>query len=95
MCGEAGDPAVTCVSWIGKDLPAVFRDGEEYFLLAHEDALYLVQNRCPHRGGPLKFGFVNARDELVCPLHGGTFAVSRLIALASTLRLEEHSTVAS
>ena len=39
-----------------------------------DDQLYLVANRCPHRGGPLKFGFINADDrgQLVCPLHHAT-----------------------
>ncbi len=77
-------------SWIGKDLPAIHRDGEEYFLLGHEDALYLVVNRCPHRGGPLKFGFINDRGEIVCPMHRGAFPIGRLIAQPSTIRLDER-----
>ncbi len=81
---------MSCSSWIGKDLPTIHRDGADYFLLAHHDALYLVANRCPHRGGPLKFGFVNAADEIVCPLHQGAFPVAQLIAQPSTIRLGEH-----
>ena len=77
-------------SWIGKDLPPIVRDGTEYFLLSHDDALYLVANRCPHRGGPLKFGFVNADDEIVCPLHQGAFSIARLITQPSTIRLDER-----
>ena len=76
-------------SWIGKDLPPIWRDGEEYFLLGHEDALYLIANRCPHRGGPLKFGFVNRAGEIVCPLHRNAFPIASLIAQPSTLRLDE------
>jgi nitrite reductase (NADH) small subunit len=77
-------------SWIGKDLPPIWRDGEEYFLLGHQDALYLVANRCPHRGGPLKFGFINAAGEVVCPMHQGAFPIERLIAQPGTIRLEER-----
>ena len=77
-------------SWIGKDLPPIWREGEEYFLLGHEDALYLIANRCPHPGGPLKFGFVNAAGELVCPLHHNAFSVARLIAQPTTIRLAER-----
>ena len=76
-------------TWIGKDLPPIRRGEREYFLLGREDGLYLVLNQCPHRGGPLKFGFVNAAEQIVCPLHGGTFAISQLIALPSTIRLRE------
>ena len=77
-------------SWIGKDLPAIQRDGVDYFVLGHKDALYLVANRCPHRGGPLKYGFVNAADEIVCPLHQGAFPVAQLIAQPTTIRLCER-----
>ena len=48
-------------SWIGDDLPPIMRDGVEYFLLSHRGELYLVPNVCPHRGGPLKFGYVDER----------------------------------
>jgi nitrite reductase/ring-hydroxylating ferredoxin subunit len=81
---------VSAASWIARDLPPIIRDGTEYFLLSHDDALYLVENRCPHRGGPLKFGFVNAEDEIVCPLHQGAFPISRLIAAPNTIRLLER-----
>lgn len=81
-------------SWIAQDLPPIWRDGSEYFLLSHDDILYLVANRCPHRGGPLKFGFVNARNEIVCPLHQGAFPIEQLIAQPDTIRLMEREVVA-
>lgn len=76
-------------SWIGKDLPPIVRDGIDYFLLGHGDALYLIENRCPHRGGPLKFGFVDDQDRIVCPMHHNAFAISMLIARPTTIRLKE------
>jgi nitrite reductase (NADH) small subunit len=78
------------LTWIGADLPAIWRDGAEYFLLSHDGDLYLIANRCPHRGGPLKAGFINAEGELVCPMHLGAFAIDRLIAQPSTIRLRER-----
>jgi len=78
-------------SWIGADLPPIHRAGVEYFLLGHEDGLYLIANRCPHRGGPLKFGVVNAAGEIVCPLHHGAFPIRQLIAQPTTIRLDERS----
>ena len=77
-------------SWIGTDLPPIVRDGAEYFLLGHDGTLYLVANRCPHRGGPLKFGFINDHGEIVCPLHEGAFPIATLIAQPTTIRLIEH-----
>ena len=79
------------MSWIAKDLPPIYRDGEEYFLLSHEDGLYLVANRCPHRGGPLKFGFVDGEDRIVCPLHGNAFAITHLIDQPTTIHLEARA----
>ncbi|WP_293681299.1 Rieske (2Fe-2S) protein [uncultured Phenylobacterium sp.] len=75
-------------SWIASDLPPIWRDGVEYFLLSHNGGLYLVANACPHRGGPLKSGFINADGDLVCPMHRGVFALDRLIARPGTIRLE-------
>jgi nitrite reductase/ring-hydroxylating ferredoxin subunit len=76
-------------SWIGRDLPAIWRDGEEYFLLSHGGELYLVRNACPHRGGPLKFGYVNEAGEIVCPMHHNAFSIEGLIAQPSTRKLAE------
>jgi len=73
--------------WIGHDLPPIRREGVEYFLLSARGELYLVPNRCPHRGGPLKFGRLNAAGELVCPMHGGAFSIDSLIRNPATLRL--------
>ena len=74
-------------AWIGHDLPPIRRDGVEYFLLSSEGELYLVPNRCPHRGGPLKFGRLNGAGELVCPMHGAAFSIASLVADPATLRL--------
>jgi len=73
--------------WIGHDLPPIRRDGVEYFLLSAGGELYLVPNVCPHRGGPLKFGRLNAAGELVCPMHGNAFSIQSLIANPATLKL--------
>lgn len=74
-------------SWIGRDLPPIWMDGREYFIVGHVGLLYLVHNSCPHRGGSLKFGYVNAQCEIVCPMHHNAFAIERLIRRPTTLRL--------
>lgn len=75
--------------WIGRDLPPIVRDGVEYFVISRDDALFLAPNLCPHRGGPLKFGYLNERDELVCPMHGNAFAIDTLLKGPGVLRLSE------
>jgi hypothetical protein len=76
-------------SWIGRDLPAIRRNGRDYFIVGHRGTLYLVHNHCPHRGGALKFGYVDAQDRIVCPLHHNAYAIEALIARPTTLRLTE------
>jgi nitrite reductase/ring-hydroxylating ferredoxin subunit len=75
--------------WIGRDLPAIWRDGVEYFVVSRNEELYLVPNRCPHRGGPLKFGYLNERNELVCPMHGSAFSIETLLSGPDVRRLRE------
>ena len=81
-------------SWIGRDLPAIWRDGKDYFVVGHRGALYLVHNHCPHRGGALKFGYVDVQERIVCPLHHNAYSIDDLIARPTTLRLNEASVLA-
>ena len=80
-------------SWVGRDLPPIRRDGRDYFIVGHRGALYLVHNHRPHRGGALKFGYVDGQDRIVCPLHHNAYAIEQLIARPTTLRLEETASV--
>lgn len=77
--------------WIGRDLPPILRDGEDYFVLSVDGQLYLVRNLCPHRGGPLKFGHVDDEGRIVCPMHYNAFAVETLLAQPTTVKLVEMS----
>jgi hypothetical protein len=81
-------------SWIGRDLPPIRRDGRDYFIVGHRGALYLIHNHCPHRGGALKFGYVDAQDRIVCPLHHTAIPIDSLIARPTTLRLNACPVVA-
>ena len=67
----------------------IWRDGVEYFVISRREELFLVPNRCPHRGGPLKFGYLNDRDELVCPMHGAAFPIEALLKDPDVRRLRE------
>ena len=66
--------------------PATHRCGTDasiFLLCARRAILYLVENLCPHRGGPLKFGSGDKACRIVCPMHSTTpTPVDRLIARA-------------
>ena len=36
---------------------------------AHRDRLFALDDRCPHKGGPLSQGIVHGK-RVTCPLHG-------------------------
>lgn len=43
--------------------------GEEIALFKQEDqSVHAIQNRCPHKGGPLSEGIVSG-EHVFCPLH--------------------------
>lgn len=37
--------------------------------------IYALKGKCPHSGGPMWNGFLNANCDLVCPLHRFAFSV--------------------
>jgi nitrite reductase (NADH) small subunit len=42
--------------------------GEVAVFRTHDDEVFALVNRCPHRGGPLSEGIVAGR-KVACPLH--------------------------
>ena len=49
---------------VGRQEVAVFR--------TRDGRIFAVENRCPHRQGPLAEGVIGA-DTVICPLHGHKF----------------------
>ncbi len=46
---------------------------------------YVIENTCPHRGGPLAEGMV-AGDEVICPWHGSRFNIKTGAVLSPPAR---------
>lgn len=46
---------------------AVFRTGD--------DSVFAIEDRCPHKGGPLSQGIVHGR-AVTCPLHGWVISLA-------------------
>jgi nitrite reductase (NADH) small subunit len=51
---------------------AVELEGRQIALFNLGDQFRAVENRCPHRGGPLSDGILSG-SKIVCPLHAWTF----------------------
>jgi nitrite reductase/ring-hydroxylating ferredoxin subunit len=45
-------------------------DDREIALFRVADRVYAVNNRCPHRDGPLIRGFLEDGPAIRCPMHG-------------------------
>jgi nitrite reductase (NADH) small subunit len=56
------------------DLMEVTLGGQALLLVRHAEVLRCVSAVCPHAGGALGDGFVEA-GHVVCPLHGWTFVL--------------------
>ena len=51
-------------------------NGYHVGILRHRDALYAIDNRCPHQNGPLALGEIEEINEtlyIVCPWHHWRF----------------------
>lgn len=71
----AGPVAVCRVEDIAPGLARAFRVGDRSIAIfrRREGGLTAVDNKCPHKGGPLSEGML-AGELLVCPLHAFRFS---------------------
>ena len=58
----------TCESIPLREGRVVALGGHEIAVFNLGDRFFAVENRCPHRGGPLADGIISG-DKVVCPLH--------------------------
>ena len=67
---------------VGTDEIAVFR--------RRDGRIFALDNRCPHRGGPLADGLVGG-DEVICPLHSWRFDLASGRGLTDPCGVRGHS----
>jgi nitrite reductase (NADH) small subunit len=86
-------------SWIriahAEDFPlregrAVEIDGRDIAIFNLGDRFLAIENRCPHRGGPLADGIVSG-GTVVCPLHAWKVHLEE----GSVVKPQEHACVAT
>jgi nitrite reductase (NADH) small subunit len=69
---------------------AVIVNGEEIAIFRLGNRYLTIENKCPHKGGPLCDGIVSG-TTVVCPLHGRRFDLETGMAV----RASEPSSVAT
>ncbi len=63
---------------------SVTLDGVEVAIFNLKDRFVTIENRCPHKGGPLCDGIVSG-TAVVCPLHGWRFDLNSGAAIRASL----------
>ncbi|WP_083340373.1 nitrite reductase small subunit NirD [Chromobacterium vaccinii] len=58
-----------------------WEDGDIALFRTHDDQVFALLDRCPHKGGPLSQGMVHGR-AVACPLHGWNIDLASGEALA-------------
>lgn len=49
--------------------------GKHLCIAVHNDVLFAFSDKCPHAGGKLSAGYVDALGNIVCPLHRYKFTM--------------------
>jgi nitrite reductase (NADH) small subunit len=84
MNGEVRWTPVTNVENIPpREGRAVTLQGEEIAIFHVDDRYLAIENKCPHKGGPLCDGIVSG-TTVVCPLHGRRFDLETGMAVRAS-----------
>lgn len=60
----------------GNNMAVVQAAGKLITLIKLKNTVFACAHKCPHAGGILAEGFINASGHLVCPLHSYRFDIS-------------------
>jgi nitrite reductase/ring-hydroxylating ferredoxin subunit len=57
------------INFSSNGLASIEVDNKTICVVLHNDALLACTNKCPHAGGLMEHGFVDAMGNIICPLH--------------------------
>src|SRR5438874_3632619 len=63
------------LDWPTNGIVVVEVEGKKITLTKKGDTLSACAHKCPHAGGVLAEGFIDAMGNIVCPLHGYKFSL--------------------
>lgn len=64
------------LSFSEQNLVEIEVKGKKICIALHQEQLYACATKCPHAGGHLSEGFIDAAGNIVCPLHRYKFKLS-------------------
>ena len=56
-------------------LAEITSGGKTFCIALHNNTLYACTQKCPHAGGILSEGYIDAMGDLVCPVHRYKFSL--------------------
>ena len=60
----------------GNNIAVAEADGRKICVARHKEAVFAFAYKCPHAGGILADGFIDALGNVVCPLHRYKYDIS-------------------
>ncbi|MBX9892417.1 MAG: nitrite reductase (NAD(P)H) small subunit [Chitinophagaceae bacterium] len=57
------------IRWNDRNLAIVAAEGQTFTLARFQDQIFACAHKCPHASGIMADGFIDARGQVVCPLH--------------------------
>ena len=70
-------PAVAALDWNERNLCAVEAFGKKLTLARFNDQVFATSYTCPHAGGIMSDGYIDAVGNIVCPLHRYKFSLEK------------------
>ena len=63
------------ISGLDKGIGTAEVDGKKICVASYGGRLHAFSYLCPHAGGPLFEGEINAKGDIICPVHGYHFNI--------------------
>ncbi len=68
--------SVAEINWGPNGLTELEVAGKKICLALHQDSVHACVHKCPHAGGAMAAGHLDALGNIVCPLHRYKFSIS-------------------
>lgn len=68
--------AVEEIQFGENNIAIVETDDRKICIAKHKDELFAFAHKCPHAGGIMHNGYIDATGNVVCPLHRYKFCIS-------------------